>query len=236
MTASRVCPTCGYTHTYFNDAVADGQFPRHSCDKYLRLARAAQRRAERAAGGPVRDCAHAGHPHQHGTRAAYVRDRCRCRSCTAANTAEWRSAMREQTFGAPSPYVDASEARDHIQMLRRSGIGCEQIAKIVHTSPTHIREIDQSTHRTGNRPPITQIRADLAQRILAVDDVHRHPHSQLDGIGTRRRVQALVAIGWPLQQLAPLLGRTTTKLRLLLTSATVQAQTAQRVSDLYDQL
>jgi AraC-like DNA-binding protein len=236
VSATRVCPTCGYTHTYANDAIADGQFGRHSCAKHQRLARAAQRRAERAAGGPTRDCQHPGHPHEHGTRAAYVKDRCRCRPCTDANTTYDRAAAREQTFGAPSPYVDATQAREHIQMLRRDGVGCEQIAKAVHTSPTHIREIAQSTNRTGNRPPITQIRADLAQRILAVTDRYRSPQSQIDATGTRRRLQALAAVGWPVAALAPQLGRTTTKLRDLFTCDTVQAQTAQRVSDLYDRL
>lgn len=238
MSPTRVCPTCGYAHTYANDAIADAQFARHSCDKYLRLARAAQRRAERAAGGTKRDCTHPGHPHEHGTRAAYVRDRCRCRPCTDANTNEWRAAVREQTFGAPSPYIDATDTREHIQWLRRNGVGVEQIAKIVHTSATHIREIDRSTQRTGGRPPITQIRADLAQRVLAVQptDAYRSPHSQIDATGTRRRLQALAAIGWPPAELATMLGRTTTKFRTLFTCGSVQVQTAQRVSALYDQL
>lgn len=118
-----------------------------------RRARAAQRRAERAAGGPTRGgCTHLGQPHQHGTRVAYVKDRCRCPACTAANTAAWRAAVRGQIFGAASPYVDAGEVREHIRVLRRRGVGVAQIAKIVHTSATHIREIDQSTSRSGNRP------------------------------------------------------------------------------------
>ena len=33
----------------------------------------------------TRDCEHPGHPHRHGTRVAYVIDRCRCEPCTAAN-------------------------------------------------------------------------------------------------------------------------------------------------------
>jgi hypothetical protein len=236
VSATRACPSCGYTHTYATDAVADAQFPRHACQKHLRRAVAAQRRAGRAAGGPTRDCTHPGHPHEHGTRVAYVKDQCRCRPCTDANTAEWRAAAREQTYGAPSRYVDAAAAREHIQTLRRSGVGVEQIARIVHTSPTHIREIDQSTRRSNNRPPITQIRADLSRRILAVNATARSPHSQIDATGTRRRLQALVATGWPLADLAPLLGRTTTRLRDLLTGATVQVRTAERVSDLYDHL
>jgi hypothetical protein len=230
------CPTCRYTHTYSTDAVAAAQFARHSCDKHLRRARAAQRRAERAAAGPTRECTHPGHPHKHGTRVAYVKDKCQCRPCTDANTAEWRAAVREKTYGAPRPYVDAAEAREHIRTLRRNGVGVEQIAKKVHTSATHIREIDHSTHRSNKRPPITQIRAELARRILAVRADDRSPHSQVDATGPRRRLQALVAIGWPLAELAPLLGRSTTKLRDLLTADHVQLRTAQRVRDLHDKL
>lgn len=192
MSAIRVCPTCGYPHTYSADPVADAQFRRHSCDKQLRRARAAQRRADRAAGGCIRECTHGGHRHLDGTRVAYVKDECRCRPCTDANTAEWRATMRDRIiFGASSPYVDAAEAREHIRTLRRSGVGVEQLAKLVHTSTTHIREIDQSTHRSNNRPPISHIRADLARRILAVSAADRSPRSQIDATGTQRRLQGL---------------------------------------------
>lgn len=236
MNATRVCPTCGYTHAYASENIADGQFPRHSCAKHQRRRDAARHRAEAAAARPRRDCQHPGHPHEHGTRAAYVRDECRCPGCTAANTAKWRAAARAQMYGDPSPYVDATKAREHIQALRRDGVGVDQIAKLVHTTATHVREIEQSTRRSHERPPITQIRADLADRILALSSTARSAHSRIEATGTRRRLQALVAVGWPLPQLAARLGRKPCRLLRLLTVATVNVHTVQQVSDLYDQL
>lgn len=236
MSATRVCPTCGYTHTYATENTADGPFGRHSCEKHLRRAAAQRRRTEAAAARPRRDCEHPGHPHEHGIRAAYVRDECRCPECTEANTAEWRAATREQMYGAPAAYVDATAAREHIQELRRAGVGVDQIAKLVDTTSTHVREIEQTARRSHDRPPITQIRADLAERILAITEAARSPYSQIGATGTRRRLQALVAVGWPLPELAARLGRKTSRLLRLLTGATVKVHTAEQVSNLYDQL
>ena len=199
-----------------------------------RRRRPAPRRA--AAARPRRDCQHPGHPHEHGTRTAYVRDECRCPECTAANTAEWRAATREQMYGAPAAYVDSTEAREHIQALRREGVGVDQIAKLVHTTSTHVREIEQSTRRSHHRPAISQIRVDLAARILALTKDSRSPYSQIEATGTRRRLQALVAVGWPLPELASRLGRQTGRLLQLLSGVTVKVHTAEQVSNLYDRI
>ena len=53
----------------------------------VREVEVAQRRAQRAEAGPQQDCRHPCAHHVHGTRAAYVKDRCRCTPCRAANTA-----------------------------------------------------------------------------------------------------------------------------------------------------
>jgi hypothetical protein len=238
MSVSRTCPTCGYHHEYATEALADTHHPRHSCQRHRALADAAQRRAERAAARIKRNCTHPGHPHQHGTRAAYVKDRCHCTACTAANTAASHNTAREQTFGRWNPFIDVTAARDHIDLLRRAHLGYEQIARLAGTSFTHIREIAGTVARSGNRPPITQIRQDLANRIIAItpDPANRAPQSQVDALGTRRRLQALVAIGWPTDTLAARIGRTPTNLRRTMTGATVTARTAQIVDDLYNEL
>lgn len=49
----------------------------------------------------ARECEHPGHPHRHGTRVAYVLDRCRCEPCTAANRddlVERWDAIRNNAF------------------------------------------------------------------------------------------------------------------------------------------
>jgi hypothetical protein len=238
VSAARTCPACGYHREYATEARADAHHRRHSCPRQRARAESAFRRAERAATGPQRDCTHPGHPHQHGQRVTYVKDRCRCPACTAANTLAGHNTARQQTFGRWNPYVDATAAREHIRLLRAHHLGYAQIARLAGTSFTHIREIAGTVARSGNRPPITHIRQDLAIRILAVtpDPANRAPQSQIDATGTRRRLQALVAVGWPTHILAARIGRTPSNLRRTMISDTVTTRTALIVSDLYNEL
>jgi hypothetical protein len=197
-----------------------------------------QRNARQAGDRPRRECAHRGQPHRHGTRAAYVKDRCRCAACTAANTAASRAAARDRALGVPSGFVDVAEVRAHLQTLRAAGIGYQQIARLAGTSVTHLREISHTVVRSGNRPPIRRIRRELAATLLGIAPVaaNRAPQSQLEATGTRRRLQALIAAGWPEPELAAQLGRTLTNLRRTMSSRTVTTRTAQRVEQLYREL
>ena len=199
-------------------------------DRRFRPAQVAARRAERARGRPTRDCAHSGQPHRHGQRAAYVKDRCRCNPCTAANTAAGRTAARGRALGRPGPLVDAGDVRAHLGQLRRAHVGYAQIARLSGTSATHIREIAGTVVRSGNRPPIRRIRTDLAVRLLAIEPTpaNRAPHCHVDATGARRRLQALVAIGWPPDTLAHRLGRTPADLRRTLTCTTAVTERSAR--------
>lgn len=228
---------CGKRHD--SEAHADACHPPDSCDRRQGLTRAAQPGTDRSCGRPARDCTHPGQPHRHGQRVAYVRDRCRCTACTAANTAASRIAVRRQALGRPGPLVEARAVRVHLERLRRGRIGYGRIARLSGTSATHVREIAGAVARSGNRPPIRRIRPDLARRLLAIEPVpaNRAPRCQVDGTGARRRLQALVAVGWPLGVLADRLGRTPVDLRRAMTcSAIITEGTARRVRDLYEQL
>jgi len=208
-------------------------------DQEHRLRQAGQPGAEDSCDRPTRDCPHPGHPHRHGQRAAYVKDRCRCTACTAANTDASRTSTRRQALGHPGPLVDAGAVRAHLAQLRRACIGYEQIARLSGTSATHIREIAGAVARSGNRPPIRRIRRDLARRLLTIEPIpaHRAAHCQVDATSTRRRLQALVAIGWSPDTLADRLGRTPADLRRTLACpTTVTERTARHIRDIYDQL
>lgn len=234
MSVTRTCHTCGYIHTYASDAIAEMHFTRHSCEKYLRRAAAARRRAARVAGGPRRDCQHPGQPHKHGTRTAYVKDECRCRDCMDANTAASHTASREQTFGRWQPYIDAAPVREHIADLRRSGVGLTRIAKLANTSLSHIRAL-VSTDPSG-QPTTVRVRPSTADRILAIEAsaASSAPGARVDATGTRRRLQALMAIGWPLQAIAAHLGRTAANLGRSMDRASINAETARQIAELYE--
>ena len=236
MTIARTCPSCGYTATYASAAQAEAHHGRHSCAKHQHRAEVAHKRALRTEQGPTRPCQHPQAQHVHGTRAAYVKDRCRCAPCTAANAAAWAATHRAQAFGQWEPFVEAAPIRDHIGQLREAGIGVDQIAKLAGTSTSHIRELAEPGQ--PDKPPVHKVRPDTAKRILSIQATaaNRAARSHLDARGTRRRVQALIATGWTHQQLAAQLGRTATNLKRSLASEQVTAHTAGQTIDLYARL
>ena len=236
MRISRTCPACGYTANYASAALANAHHPRHSCVKHRRGLEQARRRAERLQAREKRKCNHPQARHQHGTRAAYVRDHCRCPDCTAANTAASRTASRERIYGRWHPYVDAGPVREHIAALRTAGIGVERIARLAGLSVSHIRQLAE--HGRDGLPATQRVRPNTATGVLGIDvgDVSRAPRSRIDGTGTRRRLQALIAIGWPAELLADQLGRRPNSLLRSMTGGSVTARTAHDVANLYQRL
>jgi hypothetical protein len=236
MRATRTCACCGYTAGYASSPLADAHHPRHSCDKHRQLVAQAARRADRERTRVKRECTHSHGHHVHGSRAAYVKDRCRCPDCTAANTAASRTANRARYYGRWQPFVDADPVRNHIAALRAAGIGVERIASLTGISVSHIREL--ADPRPGDSTASRRVRPCTAARILTIgiDDASRAPHSRVRATGTRRRLQALIAIGWSPQLLAAQLGRRPTSLTRSMTSPSVTARTARDVAELYERL
>lgn len=227
---SRVCPRCGFTGSYRSPAVADDLFGRHSCARRLRQTAAAARTAD----PPRRDCQHQGRPHRHGTRTAYVRDRCRCADCRAANAAASRRRERGLAYARWQPWADAAPVRAHILALADCGIGRLHLAQLSGVNVRHLGALVNG--RDGRLQQ--RVRGETARRILAVtpDKSNRAPNSTVDGIGTRRRLQALAALGWPISWLADLLDRDPTNLGRAVHSGQVTARTAADVAALYDRL
>jgi hypothetical protein len=236
MRVSRTCSACGYSSDYATPRLADAHHRRHSCAKHRRGLAQARRRAERLQARVTRECTHPQARHQHGTRAAYVRDRCRCTDCTAANTAASRTATRERIYDRWQPYVDATPVRDHIAALRAAGIGVERIAQLAGLSVSHIRQLAEHHHRGS--PATHRVRPSTAAHVLRVgiENTNWAPSSRVDATSTRRRLQALIAIGWAPQLLAAELGRRPNSLLRSMTSPSVTARTAHQVVSLYEQL
>jgi hypothetical protein len=236
MSVSRTCPSCGYTADNAGALLADNHSVRHSCAEPPRDGEEAHRPADRLQARETRECTHPQARHQHGTRTAYVKDRCRCTDCTAANTAASRTVTRARIYGRWQPYVDAGPVREHIAALRAAGIGVERIAQLAGLSVSHIREL--ADHGRGGSPGTQRVRPSTATRILAIaiDDAHRAQHSRVDATGTRRRLQALIAIGWPTELLAAQLGRRPNSLCRSMTGESVTARTAHDVATLFEQL
>jgi hypothetical protein len=177
------------------------------------------------------DCTHARTPHRHGTRAAYVMDRCRCTACRAANRDAERHRTTSLRRGSWQPYVDAEPTRSHLELLREHGVGLDQIVKISRTPKATIRRVLREPATSPQR-----IRTETADRVLAIQLSPNHlaPRSQVDATETHARIQALLDAGHSIPELARALGKSPVSLRRTLDRRTVTARTAASVSDLYD--
>lgn len=111
-------------------------------------------------------------------------------------TARWRRRQRRlAAYGQWNPWVDAEPVRRHVNAIRATGMGVHTIAR--HTGVT-IATMDHLLYGTAPFPPASKIRPESAQALLgywpSLDD---YPdQARIDGTGTRRRLQALAAIGW----------------------------------------
>jgi hypothetical protein len=97
-------------------------------------------------------------------------------------------------------YTDPGPTRQHIEALRARGLGYERIGDLCGLNKEVVRGI--VVGRAG-RPPVSKVLQRTEQRILAIDlplirDVYRmsKPGTRFPITGTRRRLQALMAIGY----------------------------------------
>lgn len=175
----------------------------------------------------------------HGTRSRYGTG-CRCEPCCAANLASQRAYARsraERAFGAaPEPMIDADLVRAHLAALAERGVGTVRAAALAGVRRRWISTLHHGTPHRGWPPP-ARVRAHLAARVLAVPlDATPAPGAAIDGSGTRRRLQALVAIGWTQARLGEHLGLSASNVDTLIEQHRVRARTAAAVRDLYRQL
>ena len=187
--------------------------------------------------GVVRDCLHVRVRHQHGTRAAYVQDRCGCGPCTAANTEAERRRSTAIAYGTWTGLVDAGTVRTHVQSLRAQGLSLKRIAQLSGVGQGTVNALVYG-EPARRRPPLTQVRPDTQRRLLAVrfQPAAVPAGRRVDATGTRRRLQALATLGWSVVSLATRSDLALRTLRRARTSTTVTAETARAVTRLYDQL
>lgn len=170
----------------------------------------------------------------HGTRAKYVVERCRCEQCRRANREYQAARARNVAYGRETTnMVDPGPAREHVRALQAAGMGWRTVARAAGVSQGTMSRL------LGYDPKgLSRIRRPTAARILAVTPA-LEPSALVDGTGTRRRLQALVAAGWPQAHLAARLGWDPANFNVLISGSLyprVQHDTAQAVRELYDAL
>lgn len=133
-------------------------------------------------------------PPHHDTLTCYVNYGCRLPECVERKNAWARNRDRALRAGTWQPLEDATPVRTHLRTLLNSGLTQQRIAALAgvpHQSITDL--IHGRSTRRGLRHRTTP---EFAAKILAVDPAASP--ARVDSTGSRRRIQALVAAGWPL--------------------------------------
>ena len=181
-----------------------------------------------------RECSHPHAAHEHGTRAAYVADRCRCTPCREANRLQAAARRRAQAYGRWRPFVDAAAARRHIRRLRAAGLGVDRIVELSGVGSGTIRQLIYGDPRTGR--PVARIRAETEAAVLAVEPSRPAPGALVPATATQAQVGDLLDAGYTLADLAAELGRSTSSLTGSLARARVRAGTADDIARLHQRL
>lgn len=144
--------------------------------------------------------------------------------------------------GWESKYVDAAPVRAHVNMLIVAGLGTRRIEELSGVSRTSIRQMLNGRPERGTGPS-KKVLASTAERIQAIPiPKERHElaadNQPILAVGTTRRLQALVAIGYTQSYLAGRMGMDPTNATELLYGKRhcVSARRARVVADLYNEL
>lgn len=252
-----ICATCGFTSSGKTPAHVERAMRVHSCDRHLeRAARRVRREAvESARDRAPKPCHHKRAQHQHGTRACYVLDACRCLPCARANAKAENERHRLKAYGRYDGYVDADPVREHLTALMAYGIGLKTVSKLSGISNGSITKIYYGTYASTRgapsrgrygagdllRGPSARVTRATREAILGVtavpanlppraDDHERTPHARL-------QLQALVALGWSMSRIGDRLGMKPGNLgRCVHGEQPMQRQTVDKIESLYAEL
>lgn len=169
--------------------------------------------------------------------ARYKLDGCRCNTCGWA-VAQYNDARNHAIRrGTWQPWTDAEPVRQHIAQLRACGMGLRAIAAAAGIDRKRLQALTVGRPERGTGPQ-QQVRPALAAAVLKVEPTldTMAAATPVDATGTRRRLQALVAGGWPQQHLAAELGMTPSNFGRTISSEQVIVRTARAAREVYDRL
>lgn len=172
-------------------------------------------------------------PH-HNNLTCYTDYGCRRPECVERKNAWQRDRRRKQREGQPA-LVDAEPVRQHILTLQAAGASTYRIALAAGVNDWAVRRFLPAT--SGRRVRKHRTTPEIARKILAVT-AEAAASGYADGIGTRRRIQALAAAGWPLRTMAEPIGLHPRYVSDLIRreDCPVFTATAERVARAYDEL
>ncbi|MGW0920163.1 hypothetical protein ACWD3J_14235 [Streptomyces sp. NPDC002755] len=172
-------------------------------------------------------------PH-HRNLTCYTDYKCRLPECVERRRL-WQQDRRRKQREGQAALVDAEPVRQHLLALQTDGISTYRAALIAGVDDWTVRAFMPS--RDGRRIRKNRTTPEVARKILAIT-AEAATSGYTDGTGTRRRIQALAANGWPLSRLATHLGLNPTYVGDLLRTPEqrVYATTAAKVARGYNQI
>ena len=173
----------------------------------------------------------------HGTRAKYTTEGCRCRECRLANREAAGERSRLLAYGRWQPWVDAQPVYAHLRYLQSCGMGLRAVAAAAGVDRRRLQAVLTGRADRGTGPQ-EKVRPALAAAVLAVEPTldTLAANALVGATGTTRRLQALVAVGWPQMHVAAEMGWTPTNLTVLMNKPVVMVKTTRLVRDVYARL
>ncbi|MCX4801735.1 hypothetical protein OG594_08735 [Streptomyces sp. NBC_01214] len=172
-------------------------------------------------------------PH-HNNSTCYTEYRCRQLECVERYNARNMERIRARKAGTWIQLIDAEPVRQHLLQLHAAGIRPGWIAATTGLSIQTLRDFVQP-HPNRNRGRKQRTSPETAAKILAVTE-ENHLRGRVDGLGTRRRIQALVRVGWPMNHIAAHAGISQAYISVLMRRDVIFGSTAKAVADTYDHI
>lgn len=173
-------------------------------------------------------------PPNHETLTCYTDYRCRLPECVDRYNAWCRGRGRAIADGTWQPLLDAEPIRQHLLTLHAAGITIYRVATLTGLPYKSVRSFTQ--HDYGNAAPRRyRVTREVAAKILAIN-TEDHTPGLIHPIGSQRRVQALVALGWPTIHTARRAGLHPSNRNTIFRAPAMRATTAQRIADTYDEM
>jgi transcriptional regulator with XRE-family HTH domain len=170
--------------------------------------------------------------HKHGlTGTCYQRHACRCPSCKAGRARDERNRVTRARAGLTQEFVPSITLVSHLMELRGEGWKYADIEAVSGVSVPSISRIMRGVTANVERETADAILGTLPHMRLRAPEARR-----IDPTGTRRRLQALVAMGWTFWELSARMGHARTWALNVTRSGTVTRKTRDTVAALYEEL
>lgn len=162
---------------------------------------------------------------RHGTYTGYKNHHCRCFHCRLAD-----HNYRAHRANNPNPKVDAEPARRHYEeWARRTGGGRVAFSNLAGLSPTTVLMFTN-----GTRATIYRATSDAALSV-PLDELPRDC-DEVSVVPTRRKAQALAAIGWSFKEQSRMVDRSPEWMGGVIKKRHVKVATHDLVDELYQRL